>query len=115
MLQATENEVLAVPLPFLENNFKTGRNDKSNFDKLDFAGELFLSPNEELLAICSHSLVQIVIMTELPAISLVPIPNSHNCHRFLWVDDNHLLLWNFMGKAYLLHIDLANIGSAQLK
>lgn len=60
-------------------------------------------------------MVQIVKMSELPAINVVPVANANNSDRFLWVGDNHLLLWNFLGKAYLLEIDLANMASAKIK
>jgi hypothetical protein len=44
-------------------------------------------------------------MATLPNINKVPAANQANCNRALWVDDKHLLLWNFMDKAYLMKVD----------
>jgi hypothetical protein len=115
MLEATENEVLVIDVDQLEHQIRQGKQQAAEPSKIDFAGELFLSPNEELLAICTHSLIQIVSMSSLPAITTVPIANTYNCQRFLWVGDGHLLLWNFLGHAYLLTIDPHSIKEASLK
>lgn len=84
---ATPKEVLVIGADRLDTQLIEGKQDLSGVDKIDCSGSLFLSPNQELLAICSDSFILIVKMRTLPKMTLEPIENVQKCQKYMWVTD----------------------------
>jgi hypothetical protein len=84
----------------LEEDLITGTQSQKNSMSVKFSGELFLSPDEEILAICSESLLQFVKVASLKKsnnIEAPPVPNLNESNHYLWVDNTHFLGWKFEG------------------
>ena len=58
-----ENEVTVCRADQMDRFLIEGKEEVKELDRIGFSGELFLSPAEELLAICTDSLIRIMKMS----------------------------------------------------
>ena len=98
LLLASDNEVVVKTTDELETDLIAEKQNPKGSMSISFSGELFLSPDEEILAICSESFMQFVKISSLGShnnIEVPPVPNLNEANHYLWVDNTHFLCWKF--------------------